>query len=112
MIFDRSLVAAATAFLRESVAPAAQRIDGDVAALRGALKGLCEGGWMAMKRPAEYGGPAVSEEEFRTFQEEVARASGSLAFLQTQHQSGVSMLARSDNEALKSEYLPKMADGE
>lgn len=50
--------------------------------------------------------------EFRRFQEEVARASGALAFLQTQHQSAVSMIAKSHNEQLKRAYLPGMSNGE
>jgi len=99
-------------YLRASVVPHAQEIDGDREALRKALDGLCRGDWMAMKRPAEYGGPALGEEDFRSFQEEVARASGSLAFLQTQHQSAVSMIARSANSDLKDDYLPRMGNGE
>src|SRR5207253_10610614 len=46
------------------------------------------------------------------FQEECARASGALAFLQTQHQSAVGMVARSQNDALRDEYLPKMGNGD
>jgi len=99
-------------FLQSEVAPRAQEIDRDGDALRAALKGLCDRNLMALKRPMEYGGPALPEEEFRKFQEECARASGSLAFLQTQHQSASGLIARSSNEELKSEYLPKMGNGE
>lgn len=67
---------------------------------------------MALRRPAEYGGPEISEEAFRHFQEACARYSGTLSFLQTQHQSAGSMIAKSDNEALRDEYLPKMGSGE
>jgi len=66
---------------------------------------------MAMKRPARFGGPEMPEPMFRDFQEEVARTSGALAFLQTQHQSAVSMLSRGENEVLAAEYLPQMGDG-
>jgi alkylation response protein AidB-like acyl-CoA dehydrogenase len=99
-------------YLRNEVAPKAQEIDRDPEALRMALDGLCKRNLMALKRPAEFGGPGVKEEEFRRFQEECARASGSLAFLQTQHQSAVSMIMRSDNDALRDRYLPKMGNGE
>jgi alkylation response protein AidB-like acyl-CoA dehydrogenase len=99
-------------YLQSEVAPKAQEIDGDPNALRVALKGLCDRNLMALKRSEEFGGPAVKEEDFRRFQEECARASGSLAFLQTQHQSAVSMISRSQNDALKAEYLPKMGNGE
>lgn len=99
-------------YLHDEVRPRAEEIDQDVDALRVALDGLCRLDLMAMKRPAEYGGPHLSEESFRTFQEEVARVSGSLAFLQTQHQSAVSMISKSDNEDLKRRYLPQMGNGE
>lgn len=98
-------------FLNDRVRPLAQDIDQDPEALRTALMGLCERNLMAMKRPAEFGGPALSEESFRVFQQEVARVSGSLAFLQTQHQSAVSMISKSDNAELKHRYLPAMANG-
>lgn len=98
-------------YLREEVAPKAQEIDRDPAMLRWALEGLCVRGLMALRRPAEYGGPAIGEEAFRHFQEACARYSGTLSFLQTQHQSAVSMIAKSANGGLKGRYLPHMADG-
>ncbi len=101
----------AEAFLSEVVVPNASAMDRDPEALRVGLKGLCERGLMALRRPTAYGGPEMPEPLFRDFQEEVARASGALAFLQTQHQSAVAMLARSDNADLKARMLPFMADG-
>lgn len=99
-------------FLESEVRPNAQVIDRDPSALRLALEGLCQRDMMALRRPLAYGGPELGEDEFRTFQQEVARTSGALAFLQTQHQSAASMISKSENEALKNEYLPKMASGE
>lgn len=101
----------ARAFFLDEVRPQAEDLDLDPEALRGALRGLCERELMALRRPEEFGGPALDEGEFRTFQELSARASGSLSFLMTQHQSAVSMIAKSSNEGLKSELLPKMANG-
>lgn len=98
-------------YLYHEVVPQAQEIDRDPEALRAALEGLCQRDLMALKRPEMYGGPSLPEEEFRLFQETCARASGALAFLQTQHQSAVGMIARSSNEALKQEYLPQMGNG-
>jgi alkylation response protein AidB-like acyl-CoA dehydrogenase len=112
MSHDEAVLEAAERFLREEVAPRAQEIDGDPEELRWALTGLCQRGLMALRRPEQYGGPEISEEAFRHFQESCARYSGTLSFLQTQHQSAGSMIAKSDNEALKDEYLPKMGDGE
>jgi alkylation response protein AidB-like acyl-CoA dehydrogenase len=104
-------LAQAIEFLNTVVRPRAQDIDQDPEALREVLAEMGRRGLMALKRPTEYGGPALSESEFRKYQEEVARVSGTLAFLQTQHQSAVSMLARSENDELKSAYLPFMHDG-
>lgn len=99
-------------FLQDEVRPKAQEIDLSVDALKVALDGLCDLDLMALKRPVEYGGPALPEESFRIFQEEMARASGALAFLQTQHQSAVGMIGKSENIDLKDRYLPKMGNGE
>ena len=106
-----SILETAKSYLETEVAPMANVIDSDPEALRRALAGLCCRNLMALRRPMEYGGPALSESEFRAFQEMVARYSGSLAFLQTQHQSAVSMLSKSDNEILKEHILPECADG-
>lgn len=108
----QSALDVAIEYLRTEVVPKAQEIDRDPEMLRKALKGLCERNLMALKRPALYGGPALQEENFRRFQEECARASGALAFLQTQHQSAGSMILRSENDALREEYLTKMGNGE
>ena len=102
----------AVAFLRDEVGPRANEMDMDLGALKWALDELCSRNLMALRRPVEYGGPGFSEPMFRDFQEAVARYSGSLAFLQTQHQSAGSMIAKGENEALKKEALPKMGDGE
>lgn len=106
-----STLARAERFLKEQVAPNAAAIDADPDALRLALEGLCREGLMALRRPAEFGGPGLDEDAFREFQEMVARYSGSLAFLQTQHQSASSMIAKGDHPALRDAYLPQMADG-
>lgn len=109
---DDAVLRLAEDFLRDEVSPKAQEIDRDPEVLRWALKGLCERNLMALRRPAEYGGPGIGEEAFRHFQESCARYSGALSFLQTQHQSAGSMIAKSSNEALKAEYLPRMGNGE
>lgn len=101
----------ALAFLRERVAPVAGELDRSTHCLREVVREAGEECLLALRRPDEYGGPAIAEEEFRIFQEEAARTSGSFAFLQTQHQSTVSILAGNANEALKRRYLPQMHDG-
>ncbi|HWA82309.1 MAG TPA: acyl-CoA dehydrogenase family protein, partial [Fimbriimonadaceae bacterium] len=109
---DEAVLEAAEAFLSGEVGPKAQEIDRDPEALRWALRGLCERNLMALRRPAEYGGPGIGEEAFRHFQESCARYSGALSFLQTQHQSAGSMIAKSPNIALREAYLPAMGNGE
>lgn len=94
----------AISYLQEFVAPHSASIDGDPMALKQAISGLGDRGLLALQLTA-------SEETFRYFQEAIARYSGSLAFLQTQHQSAAAMLANSPNEALKQEYLPHLANG-
>jgi alkylation response protein AidB-like acyl-CoA dehydrogenase len=106
------LLEAGETYLREVVGPMANQIDSDMEALKVAFKGLCDLELMALRRPKEFGGPEFTERQFRQHQETVARYSGSLAFLQTQHQSAGTLIAKGDNDRIRSEYLPKMANGE
>ncbi|MBS1704459.1 MAG: acyl-CoA/acyl-ACP dehydrogenase [Armatimonadetes bacterium] len=102
----KGLLAQIEEHFRQFVAPKAQDIDTNPAALDEALAGLCQEGWICLRRPASYGGPDVDDATFRGFQELVARYSGALAFLQTQHQSAVTMLAKSENVDLKDRLMP------
>jgi alkylation response protein AidB-like acyl-CoA dehydrogenase len=103
---------AAKQFLREEVAPKAQLIDRDPAELRKIVDRMGQLDLLGLKIPSRFGGPEMSELLFRAFQEELARTSGTLAFLTTQHQSAAGMIGTGDNEDLKQRYLPKMANGE
>jgi alkylation response protein AidB-like acyl-CoA dehydrogenase len=111
MAREEEILDLARRFLKDEVAPNAQRMDLDRDALKAALDGLCRLNLMALKRPEEYGGPNLSDKAVRHFQEETARYSGALAFLQTQHQGVVGMIASSENSALRETYLPGMGDG-
>ena len=106
-----SLLERADRVLREEVAPHAQAMDGDPEALARGLAVLAREGLLALKRPEEFGGPNLPDPEIRRFQEIVARHSGALAFLQTQHQGISGMLAGSANRALAEAYLPHTHDG-
>ena len=117
----QTLLDLAESYLRESVAPLASEIDCDPEALRDALKGMgvSEAGrdsahcsLLALRVPKIWGGAEVNEETYRRFQQLVPRYSGALAFLQTQHQSAAEMLANSENESLKRQYLPYMSKGQ
>ena len=67
--------------------------------------------WLAMKAPSKLGGMGLNELEYRQLQIALARTSGALTFLQTQHQSAVSKLAASDNTVLQREFFPDVACG-
>lgn len=99
-------------YLRSTVAPRANRLDSDAAALFESFHGLGKKGWLAPKNAQAFGGLALSSDEYQTFQQAIARYSGALAFLQTQHQSAASLIASSQNKALRQKYLPGMASGE
>jgi alkylation response protein AidB-like acyl-CoA dehydrogenase len=101
-----------TRYLRDTIAPIANQLDADSELLRSALQGLADQSLLALRVPQSWGGAGFSDSEFAEFQEQMARFSGALAFLQTQHQSAAAMLVKSENETLKQAYLPYMGNGE
>jgi len=102
----------AQAYFQESVAPLADELDREPAALQTALTGLANLGLMGLRIPERWGGRGANELAFFNFQELAAKASGALAFLQTQHQSAAAMLVKSENTDLKKAYLPRITQGE
>ena len=107
---DRTALNLVKSYLEESVIPNAAAIDSDADALHAAIAGLGKLGLLALRVSISWGGWEVSEEIFQTFQELVARSSGALAFLQTQHQSAAAMLDQSPNQLLKQKYLPQVGN--
>lgn len=99
------------AFLCDRVAPQAEALDQDATLLQQAFAELGAQGWLGLRIGQQWGGLAVSDREFRQFQELLARYSGALAFLQAQHQSAGSFLNRSTNPGLQAHYLPQLATG-
>ena len=106
-----TLLERADRVLREEVAPRAEAMDADPESLAEGLAVLAREGLLALKRPAAFGGPDLPDPDVRRFQETVARYSGALAFLQTQHQGVSGMLAGSPNRSLAEAYLPHTANG-
>ncbi|MBD2606088.1 cyclase family protein [Scytonema hofmannii FACHB-248] len=104
---DRSILDITNSFLLQQVAPKANEIDSNPQALYQALQGLGNLGLLALRTDKH-----ESEATFGDFQELIARYSGTLAFVQTQHQSAAAMLMTSDNSALKQVYLKRMGNGE
>ncbi len=106
------LLKTAETYLQATVAPQAAQIDRKPEALKQALLGMGDRSLLALRVPQNLGGAGFIERDYRHFQILIARYSGALAFLQTQHQSAASMLAVSDNPKLKQSYLPYMSKGE
>ncbi|MEG4145252.1 acyl-CoA dehydrogenase family protein [Microcoleus sp. Pol12B5] len=99
-------------YLQKCVAPHAEIIDSDSEALKTAVAELEYRSLLALRVPQKWGGVEVEPESFYQYQELTARYSGALSFLQTQHHSATAMLANSENEMLKSRYLPAIAQKE
>lgn len=106
---QQTRLAVAESYLRDAVAPNATLLDQDPETLKTALEGLGSHHLLGLKLPEPWGtgDPQMAWE----IQEATARYSGALAFLQTQHQSAGSAISRSQNQALKAEYLPHLATG-
>lgn len=100
------------AYLREVVTPNAEEMDERAEVLRSALQRLADLNLLALRVPQTWGGTGIDDLMFSAFQEQIARYSGALAFLQTQHQSAAAMLTQSENQALKQSYLPYMSSGQ
>lgn len=99
-------------YLAKKVSAVAVEIDSNPKALFQALEELGKLGLLALRVPRKWGGREASEETFGDFQELLARYSGALAFLQTQHQSAGGMLVASNNIELQERYLSRMGNGE
>lgn len=106
-----TVLSVAEDYLRNE-APSAIELDGNVEVLRSALQDLARLNLLALRVPMAWSGAGVDEATFYAFQERIAKYSGALAFLQTQHQSVALMLVKSENETLKQAYLPHMSNGQ
>ncbi|MBW4524479.1 MAG: acyl-CoA/acyl-ACP dehydrogenase [Phormidium tanganyikae FI6-MK23] len=107
-----TLLETADIYLWDTIAPIANQLDEKVELLRSALQGLGDRHLLALRVPKTHNGAGLDSYLFHSFQEQVARFSGALAFLQTQHQSAGAILSKSKNESLKQAYLPRMGTGE
>lgn len=93
-------LAAVAAFARAELAPQADRLDRDPAALGAALAALGDRGWLALRLPPALGGAGFDGPTYGRFCEILARHSGALAFLQTQHQGAAASLASGADPAI------------
>ena len=97
-------------WLQDEIVPKANEIDSNPDALKTALQEMGDRSWLALKVSTKLGGSGLGELDYRLLQVELARASGALTFLQTQHQSAAQMLAKSQNQSLQ-KLVPDMATG-
>lgn len=95
----------------KEIAPLANEIDGDAEQLKLVLQQMGDRSWLALKATKELGGMGLSEAEYRRLQIFLARTSGALTFLQTQHQSAVSKLMQSSNVSLRDRFFPDVGRG-
>ena len=101
----------ARAFLSDWVRPRAEAIDQRLPALKEALGEFGLRGYLGLRIPREFGGLEFGALDFRRFQEASARASGALAFVESQHQSACGLIVRSANAGLRTRALPLLARG-
>ena len=99
-------------FLTDSIAPQATALDSHPDALRDAFRLLGGEGLLGLKVPQDWGGRGWTPIDIDRYTEQVARCSGALAFLQTQHQSAAGALAKSENQELIERYLRPATSGE
>ncbi|MBT9314539.1 acyl-CoA dehydrogenase family protein [Leptothoe spongobia] len=87
------------------IAPQAAQLDRDPKALHKAFQQLGSHGLLGLKASRDWGGQAWESQAIYEFIEQLARYSGALAFLQSQHQRCVQELSNSGNLGLKEQYL-------
>lgn len=96
--------------MAESVASVVEEIDQNPKVLGQCLQGLGDRRLLGLKVPVGLGGSGFSATEYGLAVTEIARKSGILAFLQTQHQSAAAMIARFGSEEQRKK-LPQMVTG-
>ena len=99
-------------YLEQKILSQAEIVDRDSNQLQQAFQDFGKLEVLALRVPQSLGGSGFSAQDYARFQMLVARYSGALAFLQTQHQSAASMLASCKNKILQNQYLPYLKTGE
>ncbi len=98
-------------YLNQKISYSPEILDMDPEALRLVMKELGELKLLALTASSPWSTKKVSPESFFNFQEELARYSGALVFLQLQHQSAAKIIAQGDNQCLQKDYLCQMEEG-
>lgn len=104
-IATNSPVQSVETLLKTLVEPHAERIDQDPSCLQQTFEALGTHHLLGLKVEKQLGGQGWDSRQSYGYTEQLARYSGALVFLQSQHQRCVQELASSDNQALKEKYL-------
>lgn len=99
-------------FLEKRVRPAASQLDVQSDQLFEMFTAAGAQSLLTPKLPTDWGGSELSGNAYQQLQMLFATHSGALTFLLAQHQSAASFILASENEALKTEYLPAMTTGD
>lgn len=91
--------------------PSPEAMEGERSSLMAGFRGLGDRHLLTLRLSPQWGGQGLSQGAFFDYQMALARHSGTLAFLQTQHQTAAAFIAQGENEALKAAYLPGMTQG-
>lgn len=93
------------------ITPSPEAMERDRTALVAGFRALGDRHLLTLRLSPQWGGQGFSQGAFFNYQLALARHSGTLAFLQTQHQTAAAFIAQGENEALKTAYLPAMGEG-
>lgn len=106
------LLSNAESFLQTEVVKKANEIDRDSEQLKQTLIEMNEidRNFFRLKLTKQWGGLEFDNYDYYRWQMTIVKYSGALAFLQTQHQSAVSILSHSQQPMIKEKYLPKLVN--
>lgn len=96
-------------WLATHIAPHAAALDTDPAALAQALDAAAEAGVLGFKAPVDSGGSDLDQATRFDAAVQISAASGTFAFLQTQHQGAVGFLRLAQGAAAR--WMPDLATG-
>jgi len=100
-------------YLEQEIKPIANNLDFDSCLLKKIVQEISHDNPLLfnLKANNQWGGLDFSSYSFYSWQVNIAKYSGALAFLQTQHQSAVGMICNSDNDIVKQKFLPHIMKG-
>ncbi len=110
LLKESDIINQAEDVLKQEVLPHASLLDQDSRLLKDTLSKFNQVNslFLKLKIAEKWGGLAMGNLGFYSWQVMMAKYSGAFAFLQTQHQSAIASLNSSNNQILKEKYLTKI----